>query len=109
MTAKKQPTMKFAVSVCSVCEKVVLCLGDQRHGGIRYCINCLTHTLGWFQMSADGQEKIRTAFAEAESSPRIKKQHKQSSSISDELAHSVAVGEARRRAWMADIEESRKP
>lgn len=105
MSRRTTPKSRFAVSVCSICEKMVLCLGDQTHGGIRLCVDCWPHTLAWVQMGVDRQQHLRDQFAEAAKKPSVRKQLKEAESVSDDLAKAIALGEARKRAFQAAVKD----
>lgn len=93
-----KPEMKFGVSVCSVCEQVRLSVGSHKHGGIRYCEECIKHTLGWIQVGEAGQKNLIKYFDMLGKVPTIKKLiEKKSKDISPELAKDIAYGESVKR------------
>lgn len=101
MSKKRKPLIPeqtgFKVNACSLCEGIKLTAGNQAMGGVRYCAECLTHTLGWFQMDDAGREKIRAHFAMLEAQPAVQTALAAAATITDEERKAISIGESRRR------------
>lgn len=101
--AKPKP---FGVGSCSLCEKITLTFGEQKHGGVRWCEDCLKLSFGWVQMDEEQRSRIGLLFSCMRELPKAKKLLEQASGIDDEMKQAIAIGEARYRMVMADIEEA---
>jgi hypothetical protein len=101
----KKPANGFSVNACSVCEEIVLTVGNRRFGGIRYCEDCLKSTLGWIQLHESQRERITKIFRELRKTKRYAKEMASAANVDDETKKSISIGEAHLRVFEAAREE----
>lgn len=105
--AKAKRKDGFAVGFCSVCENPAVTLGQQHLGGVRYCAECIRHTLAWVQWSEEERTHLTAAFATIGDLPKVKKQLEEANKTTPEQRKANAVGESRRRLIEANAAENR--
>lgn len=96
-TKKKGDGFKFAVNLCSLCEKIDLTFGQQSWGGIRWCQECLKKSFGWFQLSEEGKAKVTILYGKLRQQDIIKQQLKDAEKMTQEELKSMSIGEAKFR------------
>jgi hypothetical protein len=96
----------FRVAQCSVCEHFKLTVGEQRAGGVRYCEDCLAHTLTWHQMDQTRREKVRARFAALATQPVVQTALEAGKAITPEERKAHAIGESRRRLMEANLRDA---
>lgn len=98
----------FQVNVCSVCDDFKLTVGEQSHGGVRYCRDCIKHTLAWVQFGEEGQAVVQTNFDKQAERPAIKKALADVGNLNEEerknYAKNVGIGESIYRLRMSQLE-----
>jgi hypothetical protein len=74
---------------------------------VRYCQDCLTHTLGWFQMGDEGREKVTAMFDRLTAQPVVQTALEAGKQITAEEKKAHAIGESKRRLMEAMWQENR--
>jgi hypothetical protein len=97
VTRKNAPP--FAVAQCSLCDQFKLTFGQQFHGGVRYCQECLKSTLGWFQMSDSEKERVTELYERLGRNSEVQQQLADAAKVNEdpELLKSHGIGESYRR------------
>jgi hypothetical protein len=102
----RDPINGFRVNQCSVCEQYVLTVGQQNHGGVRYCKDCIRHTLAWVQLSEDKRSNLMTKFNELEAMPVVKTALEAGKSMTADELKAIAIGESKRRLMESMLREN---
>jgi len=97
----------FGINQCSLCDAFALTVGTQAHGGVRYCRDCVKHTLGWVQLDDMQRVGLMNRFDEAEKQPGVSVVLKAAAAIPDEHRKAHAIGESKKRLLQAQLEEAR--
>jgi hypothetical protein len=108
MKRKARNDNGFRVNQCSVCDAFTLTAGQQIHGGVRYCQDCLKSTLGWLQMSQEMRDKVVAMFEQLVAQPVVQTALAAGKAITAEERTAHAIGESKRRlmdAYRHEIDE----
>jgi len=100
--AKKASEGSLKVNQCSVCDEVTLTVGQQRHGGVRYCRECIKHTLAWVQLSVVQRDSLMQRFDETAKRPAAAKALALAGNISEDHRKAYAIGESRKRLYESE-------
>jgi len=93
-----------AIGICSLCERPDATFGQQYVGGIRWCRECIKHSLGWVQFSPEDRVKVMGMMDECASADGSLLRECQA--FPPEHWHNYAIGESRRRLMDADMKDA---
>lgn len=100
MRAKRKSDKPFTVNLCAVCEEyhvVAVAPGDATRT-IRYCRDCIQHTLGWVQFTEEQRTKLLAVYDGIAALPGMDKLLAKYRAIPAEAKKAVSIGESVRRA-----------
>lgn len=98
MPAEKKPQSPFGVNQCSLCDEFRSTFGDQKHGGVRYCRECVAHTFGWSQIRRDGADaRVLAAWGAFDALPAVVRLVEAARAVPAEFKKAHSIGEATRR------------
>lgn len=100
---KKKSTDGFGVNQCSLCDLIKLTIGQQRHGGVRFCQDCFKQTLAWVQMSEEARNKTMSLFEKLSAHAEIQTLIKDGEKISEADRKAMSVGESMKRLYESNF------
>jgi hypothetical protein len=96
----KQVPDGWGINQCSLCSFWKLTIGQQKHGGVRYCQDCFRHTLAWVQLGTDGQTRLMDRWNAMQAREDVQAGIKESEPLNDpETRKAHEIGESKRRLF----------
>lgn len=100
--SRKKRKEGFGVGQCSLCEHYALTLGQQDHGGIRWCRECFRSSLAYVQLTDEQRTRIMNIWQGTEQDPRIQALLEQAKSVTPDQRKANSIGESRWRLAMSE-------